>query len=84
MLANTSFVMWSRPGCELCEHMLLALTAAFPAESARLEIRDVDADPVAHTRWGLKIPVLLLDGELVCYGQLDGGELRRALAASAH
>jgi hypothetical protein len=83
MSVNTSLVMWSRPGCELCEHMLLALGAAFPEESARLEIRDVDADPVAQRRWGLKIPVLLLGGELVCYGHLDGGELRRALAGSA-
>jgi predicted thioredoxin/glutaredoxin len=82
MLAKASLIMWSRPGCELCEHMLQALGAAFPGEAARLEIRDVDADPVAHARWGLKIPVLLLDGELVCYGHLDGDELRRALAAS--
>jgi hypothetical protein len=62
--------------------MLMALAADFPEESARMEIRDVDSDPAAHTRWGLKIPVLLLDGALVCYGHLDVGELRRALAAS--
>ena len=35
----------------------------------------------ARRRYGLKVPVLLMDGELVCHGRLDPGELRKALAA---
>ena len=41
--------------------------------------RDVDGDPVLQRRWGLKVPVLLLDGALVCWGRLDSAELLRLL-----
>jgi len=40
---------------------------------------DVDADPLLKRRWGLKVPVLLLDGERVCERGLDGPELLRLL-----
>jgi hypothetical protein len=46
----------------------------------RLDIADVDADPAIRARWGHKIPVLLLNGELVCHGSLDLGEVHKALA----
>ena len=45
-----------------------------------LDLADVDADPVARARWGHKIPVLLLDDELVCHGSLDAEEVHKALA----
>jgi hypothetical protein len=44
------------------------------------DLVDVDADPAAHARWGHKIPVLLLDNELVCHGSLDTEEVHKALA----
>jgi len=46
-----------------------------------LTVVDVDSDPVLRRRFGLKIPVLLLDGVLVCFGKLDEAELRRHLRA---
>lgn len=44
-----------------------------------LTIVDVDSDPALQRRFGLKIPVLLLDGQMVCFGKLDEAELRRYL-----
>jgi hypothetical protein len=44
-----------------------------------IEVRDVDADPVLKRRHGLEVPVLLLDGTLVCRHRLDTGELKRLL-----
>jgi hypothetical protein len=73
-------VLLSRPECSLCDE--------FAAELARLgrEIAlpavtrvDVDSDPVLARRFGLDIPVLLLDGVKVCQHHLDGDELRRLL-----
>ena len=70
----------TRSECELCERLLLELTAlrerhAIPA----VQLVDVDADPVLLRRWGLKVPVLLLDGALVCTPRLDTPELLRLL-----
>ena len=44
-----------------------------------IEVRDVDADPVLERRHGLEVPVLLLDGTVVCRHRLDTGELKRLL-----
>ena len=78
--AGRRLTLVSRADCELCDHFLDALNqlqaqAALPP-IARL---DVDGDPVLQRRWGLKVPVLLLDGALVCWGRLDSAELLRIL-----
>ena len=36
-----------------------------------IEVVDVDADPVLERRHGLDVPVLLLDGTVVCRHRLD-------------
>jgi hypothetical protein len=40
---------------------------------------DVDSDPELARRHGLHIPVLLLDGSVVCRTRLDADELFRLL-----
>jgi hypothetical protein len=44
-----------------------------------IEVIDVDCDPVLERRHGLDVPVLLLDGTVVCRHRLDAGELKRLL-----
>jgi len=44
-----------------------------------LEVVDVDADPQLKRRHGLEVPVLLLDGTVVCRHRLDRAELTRLL-----
>ena len=78
--AAPRFVLYSRPGCGLCEDMLLELAALQEAVSFGVEVLDVDADPTARMRYGHKIPVLLFAGELVCHGRLDPDEVHKALA----
>jgi hypothetical protein len=70
----------TREQCELCERMheelaALAVRVRLPA----LELKDVDSDPQLAQRFGLKIPVLLLDGTPVCAARLDAPELLRLL-----
>jgi hypothetical protein len=40
---------------------------------------DVDGDPELVRRYGLSVPVLLLDGTVVCKHHLDAEELIRLL-----
>jgi len=44
-----------------------------------IEVVDVDTDPVLKRRFALDVPVLLLDGSVVCRHRLDAAELRRLL-----
>jgi hypothetical protein len=59
----------------LAELSALARIATLPP----LEVLDVDRDPELLRRHGLHVPVLLLDGSVVCRHRLDVPELRRIL-----
>lgn len=73
------FTLLSRAGCELCDEMLEELEAFCLGKSLGVLVVDVDADPRLQTRFGHKVPVLLLDGTPVCHGRLDMEELHRLL-----
>jgi predicted thioredoxin/glutaredoxin len=69
-----------RHDCELCDEMLAALArlkSILPLPP--IEVIDVDADPTLRRRHGLDVPVLLIDGTVVCRQRLDESELRRLL-----
>jgi predicted thioredoxin/glutaredoxin len=69
-----------RHDCELCDEMLRELEAlgrTIPLPP--VEVVDVDSDPVLQRRHGLDVPVLLLDGSVVCRHRLDATELKRLL-----
>jgi hypothetical protein len=75
-----SLTLLTRVECGLCEDMLHELEAlgqryALPP----LTLLDVDSDPQLQRRYGLKIPVLLLDQVAVCSGRLDQAALLRVL-----
>jgi hypothetical protein len=78
--APQRFLLYSRPGCALCEEMLIELAALPDASGIGVEVLDVDAEPASKVRYGHKIPVLLFAGELVCHGRLDPEEVHKALA----
>ena len=70
----------TRAECGLCEEMhaeIEELRRSHPLPE--LELVDVDEEPELHRRYGLKVPVLLLDGTLVCQQKLDAAELLRLL-----
>jgi CO dehydrogenase nickel-insertion accessory protein CooC1 len=79
----TGLVVLSREGCGLCDEMLHALaemerTQAIP----KVTVVDVDSDPGLARRYGLKVPVLLLDGTAICHYTLNSKELLRLLGSS--
>lgn len=71
------FTLISREGCELCEEMHAELERFCDGRAASIEVVDVDSDPELVRRYGLKVPVLLLDGESIGYGRFDAGEVAR-------
>jgi len=76
------FLLYSRPGCGLCEEMLSDLAALPSAKGIPIDVVDVDLEPAARARYGHKIPVLLLAGELLCHGRLDPEEVDKTLKLS--
>jgi predicted thioredoxin/glutaredoxin len=69
-----------RRDCSLCEEMLAELAAlGHRLQLPALELVDVDSDPQLKRRHGLDVPVLLMDGAVVCRHRLDPDELTRLL-----
>ena len=71
-----------RHDCPLCDEMLAELAAlGRSVPLPPIDLIDVDSDPQLQRRHGLDVPVLLLDGTVVCRHRLDGPELTRLLRA---
>lgn len=69
--------VYSREGCGLCEELLEHLTPWTAARGATLRVVDVDEDPVLARRYGLRVPVLEVDGEPLGHGLVDLSVLAR-------
>lgn len=68
--------LFTRRGCRLCDEAedLLAVLGFEPT------IVDVDADPTDAARYGLRVPVLEVDGVVVAEGRFDERKVALAIA----
>jgi thioredoxin-like negative regulator of GroEL len=74
----SGLVVLSREGCGLCQDMLHDLAELERAESVPpVTVVDVDSDPELARQFGLKVPVLLIDGSVICHYTLNSKELLR-------
>jgi Glutaredoxin-like domain (DUF836) len=74
------FLLYSRPGCGLCEEMLEELAALPSAQGIPIDVVDIDRETEAKARYGHKIPVLMLAGEILCHGRLDPEEVDKTVS----
>jgi len=81
--AVPAFTLVSRVDCHLCDSMHEQLQSYLGVEGPAVEILDVDSDPDLLRRFGHKVPVLMLDGEVVCFGRFDRAEVERLTRARA-
>lgn len=72
-------LMYSKPGCHLCDDMREQVRDAL--ESASMPLRDVDisTDPALEARYRHDIPVLLVDGEEIARHRISDFDLHAAL-----
>ena len=70
------FLVYTRDDCPLCDDFVAELAAVVP----QFDVVDVDGDPTARRRFGLKVPVLTCDGSVVCHGSLDRDAVLRIAA----
>ena len=72
--------MYSRPGCGLCDEA----RAVILAERERIPFAyrevDVSGDDALELEFGIRIPVVFVDGVERFEIRVDAGELREALA----
>jgi glutaredoxin len=76
-------VLYTRPGCHLCDvarDVLLVERARTPFE---LEEVSIEGDDGLELEYGVRIPVVEIDGTEVFEVEVDAVELRRLVRAGA-
>lgn len=71
--------LYVRGGCHLCDEFLLDFSLDYPRLLGTLDTRDVDAEAALATKFGLRVPVLTVDGEVACEGHYDRDKVAAAL-----
>jgi glutaredoxin len=73
--------LYSKPGCHLCDDMKHVIDAVSARVPLSLEIIDISSDPALLERYGIEIPVLLIDGKKAAKYRVTMAELERRLRA---
>ena len=73
--------LYSRPGCHLCDEMKAVVERVIGAAAVRAAVEEIDisTDPALEARYGLEIPVLLVDGKKAAKYRMTEEALTRLL-----
>jgi glutaredoxin len=72
-------VLYTRPGCHLCDEMKSELGRARPSRELVLSEVDIETDPELEERFGRSIPVLEIAGRVAFKGRLTAADFERKL-----
>lgn len=75
--------VYTRSGCHLCEVAVAEAARVALDTGSGFATVDVDADPEDQAEYGDLVPVILVDGRIHGYYQVDPGRLRAELTAPA-
>lgn len=73
-------IIYSRPGCHLCEEVKQAIESAQCIDEYTLEEIDIESDVELLRRYRFDIPVVLINGEEAFRHKVTADEFRRRLA----
>jgi hypothetical protein len=76
-----ALTLYSRPGCHLCDDMkaIVERVARTSTPPPTIEVIDISSDPELESRYGLEIPVLLVNGKKAAKYRVTEEGLRRML-----
>lgn len=73
-------VVYSRPGCHLCDVVKQTLAQLQGAADFQWRDVDIDADPQLRQKYNEEVPVVFIDGRKAFKYRMEGREFLRALA----
>ena len=71
--------LYTRLGCHLCEEAEWVLRTEQATNGFRLELVDIDRDPELVRRYGVRVPVVAVDGVELFEYDVPADRLRAAL-----
>jgi glutaredoxin len=79
-LSRPVVTVYTRVGCHLCAAVERVCAEVAAAGGCDLVLVDIDADPAITDRYTVRVPVVAIDGREVFELQVDGAQLRSAIA----
>ncbi len=79
MAGDRLVTLYSRPGCHLCEEMQAVIARVGASVPLTLQVIDISGDPALEARYGLEIPVLLIDGRKAAKYRIEDRALEERL-----
>ena len=78
-----TLTIYSKPGCHLCDDMKAIVDRVVRSSRQPVTVEEVDIsrERALEERYGLEIPVLMLDGRKIAKYRVSEAELTRALDA---
>jgi glutaredoxin len=73
--------MYSRPGCGLCDEARDVILAASARVSFDFDEVDISGNDPLELEYGIRIPVVLIDGDELFEIRIDARELDAAIAS---
>ena len=79
-----ALTIYTRQGCHLCQEMKVIVERVVRDTRTVVEVQEIDIanDPALEERYGLEIPVLLVDGKKAAKYRVTEEELTRILIAA--
>jgi glutaredoxin len=81
MRQKAEVVLYTRPGCHLCDVVREQMRAANCADLYELEEIDIDSDPILVERYGSRIPIISINGEEAFEYRVTAKAFREAVLA---
>jgi glutaredoxin len=81
MHTKARVILYTRPGCHLCQEARQEMLAAGCADRYELEEVNIDDDPALIERYGQLIPVITINGVQVFKYRLTAAEFKKAVTS---
>lgn len=78
-MASIRLVLYSRPGCHLCDEMKEVVASLRTSHDFELEEVDISRDADLESRYGQEIPVLFVNDRKAFKYRVSAAELRARL-----
>jgi glutaredoxin len=79
MPTKANVILYTRPGCHLCEEAKEEMLAANCADEYELEEVNIETDAALKERYGWEIPVIVINGVKAFKYRLTADEFKRKL-----
>ena len=81
MNQKAQVLLYTRPGCHLCEEAKREMLAAGCADRYKLTEVNIETDPALFELYRFDIPVILINGQEQFRHRLTAAEFRRAVTS---